>query len=530
MRLGRMMAALVGIGLSAPLCAAWYEVRAPHFIIYSQGSADAIRKFVTDLEDFDQATRKLLNRPDVDGDDPNPVTIFTVDTVASIVKLCKAGKAKEEASKACKYLGGFYDGRAEGSVAFVPRGAGSGSSTDIDARTILFHEYAHHLMFANSLAVYPAWYVEGFAEFLSNVKLDRPGEVGIGRIAGSRAFSLLVQRAIPVREILTADPSSLSPDDRLIFYGRAWLLTHYLTLGTRRDDQLARYLIAINKGQTNAEAATAAFGDLDILNKEVERYMQARLSYLPVKISSIPPAKIRIRRLSAGEEALMPVRLQSRRSVDDDSAPAVASEARRLAAPWPADPGVQLILAEAEFDAGNDDAAEAAADRALAADPGNGVAMIFKARAIMHRAETQNRYDNATWRSARGWLLKANRIENDAAWPLILFYRSFVQQGSKPTENAVKALERGFILAPQDDSVRMMLVYQLLRDKRVEEAQAVLTPLAFHPHAPADNGARRLLDRIKERGADALSGWTIPTIAPAPLELPPGEPAPKTSK
>lgn len=535
MGFGKWMAALAALGLPAPLQAAWNEVRAPHFIVYSQGSPDTVRRFVTDLERFDQAARKLLSYGDYEGDDPNPLTIFVVDNVDAIVKLCKGGEGKDKADKAradkaCRYVAGFYDGRAEGSVAFVPRSAGGGSPLSLGAQTILFHEYAHHLLLANSLAVYPAWYVEGFAEFLSNVKLDRPGEVGIGLPAFSRAYSLFEQRPMPAREILTVNPSTLSPVDRVIFYGRAWLLTHYLSLGPGRKTELTEYLQAINKGEPNAEAAARIFGDFDVLDKELERYMRGKMPYLPVIVAPIPPERIRVRRLDPGEEALMPVRLQSKRMVDEETAPGVAEEARRLAAPWPSDPGAQIILAEAEYDAGNDDAAEAAADRALSANPAYGAAMIYKALAIMHRAEQANRHDDMVWRGARNWLLKANKIENDAAWPLILFYRSFIQQGSKPTPNAVAALERGVALVPQDDNVRMMLIGQYLRDRKIKEAKQLLSPLAFNPHAPPNNGARRLLDRINERGAEALSGWDMPAIETGPIELPPEKPEPKARK
>lgn len=524
------------IGMAMPARAAWHEVRSPHFRVYAEGATDVTRKFVSDMERFDIAARKLLGLGDNEGDDPNPLTVFMVDDVAAVARLCRGSRPADKITaakigKACKYVAGFYNGRASGSVAFVPRSAGQGSPLSPNTQIILFHEYAHHLLLGNSLAVYPAWYSEGMAEFLSNAKLDRAGEVGIGLPAVSRAYALFRQRAIPVREILTASPSTLSPDDQGIFYSRAWLLTHYLSLGPRiRDSQLTAYLQAINKGRPNAEAAREAFGDLDQLNKEVERYMRGRMAYLPVAVTPLPPERIRIRRLPPGEDAMMPIRLLSDRRVNDETAPKVAAEARALAAPWPSDPGAQTILAEAEYDAGNDDAAEAAADRALGVRPNDADAMIYKALAIMHRAQAAGRRDEAPWRSARNWLLKANGIENDAAWPLLLFYRSFVEQGRKPTPNAVDALERSVALVPQDDGVRLMLVTQWVRDGKLDRAKDLLRPLAYYPHARANSPARRLLDAIEARGADALSNWSMPVIEEGPIELPPEEPEPKAGK
>jgi hypothetical protein len=386
MRFSKWMAALAALWMGAPLQAAWLQVRSPHFIIYSEGSPDAARKFANNLERFDQAARKALAFPDFEGDDPNPLTIFLVDSVSAVSALCKGGLDKADQAKAdknCRYVAGFYNGRVSGSVAFVPRYAGT-NPLSLNATTILFHEYAHHLMLGYSGAAYPAWYVEGFAEFVANAKLDTKGEVGIGLPANSRSLSLYGDYPMPASKLLTARPSAMSSDERITFYARAWLLTHYLIFSDTRNDQLIAYLNAINTGKSSEEAAKAAFGDLAALDREVEAYLQRnRYGYLPLKVADTAPEAIRIRRLSPGEDAMMPIRLQSQRSVSSETAPKVAAEARRIAAAWPNDPDVQVILAEAEYDADDFAAAEAAASRALTAAPDNVPAMIFKARAIM---------------------------------------------------------------------------------------------------------------------------------------------------
>ena len=67
----------------------------------------------------------------------------------------------------------------------------------------------------------------------------------------------------------------------------------------------------------------------------------------------------------------MDLRIRSRVGVTKDDAARVARDMRKAAAPWPNDPAVQAALAEAEFDAGDLDAADSAAARAIAADPKN---------------------------------------------------------------------------------------------------------------------------------------------------------------
>lgn len=520
MRARELVAACVGLWLAMPAQAAWHEIRTRHFIVYSEGSADRTRRFAVDLENFDQAARKALDYPDIDGDDPNPLTVFAVDNFDAVKRLCQGGEATLKGKAACRYVGGFYKGRVSGSVAFVPRAAGNGP-LDLNARTIFFHEYAHHLMLAHSHAAYPAWYVEGFAEFVSNVEI-RPTEMGIGYPAKSRAWALYGGQAMGVKELLTANPSSLTAERRAVFYARAWLLTHFLTFADGRVGQLRQYLEAINRGKSSEVAAQDVFGDIAVLDREVEAYLRRnRFSYLGIAITQPRPETIRLQPLSAGEAAMMPIRLQSQREVDSRSAPLVAADARRIASAWPNDPGAQLILAEAELDAGDARAAEAAADRALAADAAYRWAMIFKARALMQRAQDENRFDAATWRTARSWLLKANKQEPDAAWPLMLYYRSFLQQGERPTPNAVDALRRSAQLAPQDNEVRMMLVTQYLRDKQLAEGRAVLAPLAFNPHAGPGNPARRLLELLDRDGLAGLLKAGTGLMSEPILETPP---------
>jgi hypothetical protein len=60
----------------------------------------------------------------------------------------------------------------------------------------------------------------------------------------------------------------------------------------------------------------------------------------------------------------------------------------------------------------------------------------------------------------------------------------------------VDGLLRAFELSPQDDSLRMLVVRQYLIDDQPKDARTVLLPLAYDPHAPADNPSRKLLASI----------------------------------
>jgi hypothetical protein len=275
---------------------------------------------------------------------------------------------------------------------------------------------------------------------------------------------------------------ALSDAERQLLYGRGWLLTHYLSFEPTRSGQLTRYVDAIQKGQGALESAKAAFGDLKKLNRELDSYMyQRKLKYVRIDGKMISPGPVTVRPLSGAEAAIMDVHIRSTRGVNRKTAPEVAADARKIAAAYPNDAFVQSVLAEAEFDARNFAAAEAAADRTMAADPNNVQALIYKGRAQMELAQGK---PDANWRDIRGWFSRDNRLDTENAEPLLLFYQTYPRAGMAPTKNAIEGLLYAVVLAPQDDGVRVAAVHQLLMDGRAAEARATFAPLAFHPHAP----------------------------------------------
>lgn len=510
--LGAIAALALSLWAGTPASAAWLEARSPHFIVYSEGKPEAIREFADRLERFDMGMRQLHKLPDTEEERSNPLTVYMLDNASALQRLCAQGR-----KQGCTNVYGFYEGRAEGSVAFMPRRVQVNSKFDLTALTVLLHEYSHHILLAKYSAAYPAWFVEGFAEFNGSAEFNDDGTVGFGTIAKHRLVSLVLGIRLPMEKLLTANPSQLDPKRLEMMYARGWLLTHFLTFEKPRAGQLAAYLAAMNAGKSNLEAAKAAFGDLTVLDKELDAYLNRRsMSYWRLPVQSIAQDAIRVRALSAGEAATMPVRMRSDRGVDDVTAPEVLKDARKLAAPFANDPGAQNAVAEAAYDAGNDDEAEAAADRALASAPTDRTAMLYKGRAMVRRAQRANETDIKVWNRARNWFVKANRQDPNDATPLYLFYKSFLDQGIVPTANAAIGLKRAFELAPQDDGLRYMLAQQLIRDQEIKEARAVLAPLAFNPHADPANPAAALIALIdKGDAAGARAALTATSRAAA---------------
>jgi tetratricopeptide (TPR) repeat protein len=190
----------------------------------------------------------------------------------------------------------------------------------------------------------------------------------------------------------------------------------------------------------------------------------------------------------------MDTHIRSTRGVNSKTAPAIAADARKAAAPYPNDPFAQSVVAEAEYDAGNYEAAEAAADRALAANPNHVRSLIYKGRARLQLASKNA--EKADWKGVRIWFTRANKLDTENPEPLMLFYQSYVEQGIQPTKNAIDALLYAQALAPQDEGLRGMAVQQLLFDNRTAEAKQLFAPLAFQPHLSDE--WRDLFGRVME--------------------------------
>jgi Flp pilus assembly protein TadD len=206
-----------------------------------------------------------------------------------------------------------------------------------------------------------------------------------------------------------------------------------------------------------------------------------------------------MRKLRPGEAAMMPVMIESKVGVTREEALELVPEARKVAALHPNDATVLAALAEAEFDAGNDDAAIAAADRAVAIDPKNINAHIQKGYALARQVHS-GALPKESWKDVRTQFIKANSIDHDNPIPLVQFYLSYVQEGEPPTKNAIDGVAWAMELAPFDPSVRWLVAQQMVADERYKEAARALSPLAYSPH-PSEHTdeARQLLAEVEAK-------------------------------
>lgn len=500
-------AIMLGMAAGSPARAEWLEAKSRHFTIYGDMSEAELRKFAPEIQHFDTAMRTLVKAED----HSPPVTIYVVDSIADVQKL--AGDSSGN-------VAGFYNASAQAAFAIVPRNlyrSAHGSDYALDPQHVLLHEYTHHILLSNADQFYPGWASEGLAEFFMTAIFNRDGSITFGAPEMSRGFAMMGTHRYSVEQLLNSDGKRLPTDEVIERYTRGWLLVHYLLMSGKRSGQLTRYVALINQGEPADAAAQNAFGDLRKLDSELEHYLQQssfRSAVIPADKLELKQDPLVIRKLGAGEAAMMPVHIVSTHGVTQEQAKQLVGKARAVAAQYPDDAWVQRCLAEAEYDAGNLDAADVAASRVLELDPHNVMGMIYKGRVLGRRAMESG---NATqWASARSWFLKANRADPNYALPFVLYYDSFRAAGAPVRPDALQGLLRAVVLMPVDSSLRVRVAFALIEQGDFRTARRVLAPVAFDPHANGkgrgiktieliDKGAGKE-DILAQAGADHLDG------------------------
>lgn len=491
-------AALLAASVLAPGAAnaEWREYDTRNFIIYSEAPETDVTRFATRLESIDGLMR-MATGVSPTADAPK-LRIFQVAEQYHVQRAIGAVGSG---------VAGFYSNNSLGPYAVTPRKIGGDAGVHFTPDLVLFHEYAHHFMLQHSPAVYPPWYVEGFAELIGSSRFMPDGRVAYGMPAKHRG-NYIAANWVPVQEML------LRPADKqhdLDLYGQGWAFTHFLTFSKTRSPQLRQYLNALSRGKNDREAASA-FGDLAELNREARRYVSSgSFPYTPVNVPLSGPVIRSSTTLSAGQAALIPETMAlDEGSLDAVKKPSVRArmvkqrdanlaQIRIKATRFPADPFALRLLGEAELLKGNLPEALAATDRLLALRPDDVDGLARKSIIQSTRAIAAKGTERATLAAeARKLAVRANRLDTTASMPVVAFYRSYLGAGQKAPEVALQGLGAALQERPNNDEIRLLLVNELESRGRYAEAISLIMILANSPHdSPMREAARAQLARME---------------------------------
>jgi hypothetical protein len=474
---------------SASAMAGWKRADTPHFRVWADTSDARLRDQAALLEDY-RALLDLATGRTLPADSP-PLDVFIVDRLAKATPWRSLGPD----------VAGFYRADA-GRISAVARSAAGAEPGTLSGQQILLHEYAHHYMLAQAGTYYPAWYVEGFAEYFATAQF-RADRIEFGLASDNRTAWLLTSAWLPLERLLARDPALAGSRDTAMFYAQSWLLTHYMF----RVPGMRAKLIAFLADCARGEEPVAAFRlqvdpDLNGFQTKLRRYLETRATYSRFDRPPSTPTSIRITPLPPSADTFLLRQVALEHRVGPDRAGVALAEIRALAAKAPEDPLARRTLALAELEHGDPAVARRLVDDLLAETPADPDLLRWRALALRPLGPDAPPEAMA---EARRSLVRAFKIApND--WRTLHAYARLHRPVAGPLPaNVLDVLIRAWTLAPQVTDVVLDTAVALTHADRLAEAAHVLEPLARSPHAgPAAELAARMLAKARSNDRQGL--------------------------
>ncbi|QBX37620.1 hypothetical protein E4M02_00375 [Brevundimonas sp. S30B] len=466
---------------ATPARAQWLRAESERFIVYSDGGERPLREFTQKLEVFDRLLRARMGLS-VEEVPYRKLPIYLVRNQSALRRINPA---------ISRDTLGFYSASNEDifAVALIERNNDMGEHT-------LLHEYAHHFMMQNFPFPYPAWFVEGFAEYYMTTKIEG-NRIELGNYNSNRASWILGGSWMSLSDLLSSRPGS-SVRNPEMFYPQAWLLTHWFMGNTDRQRMLDAYLRDVGSGGDSIEAIQRATG---MSLAELRRALRSYRSLPRIGLNhAFPATEVAVTRLPDSANDLLLLNQRLKIGVPADMRPAVAVDARRAAERHGDDPMALLVLGHGELHFGDKDKGRAALNRLLEVAPQHVEAMQFLASDHLDRARELEDADEAQQQIAAARRLLARAYSLDELNYITMLLLSELRMGDAgwPNANDVTTMEVAYTLAPQLAETRLNLGSALISLNRNDDAILLLAPLANAPHGGgAAEAARSMINRAR---------------------------------
>jgi hypothetical protein len=451
----------------------WLRLESPNFIVYAPNDETKARAEIVALERFHALLSRLMPRKERS---PLKLTVYVADSNQDFER-AQPGVDKTTA--------GFYDSSIEQIRAVMAPDRALERQRDMqkniramDGRVVLFHEYAHHFLRANSRRIYPRWYNEGFAEFVSSVSFSDDG-LHVGMFTANRAIWLTSGDWLGIDRFLLGE--DLSGEDRAMFYAQAWLATHLMFNKPERAAGFDRYCVALQDGGDPIGAFEPAFGlSPQEFDKELRAYKRKSMQiYLMPEEKVDYASSVSVKRLSeAADDLLMPLsylRAVPPKRVAAQTVAQVSQEARKHQGD-----AFALRALATELWYGDLSQARMHLDALLLAEPNNADTHHLSGLCDLRAAYKAG--DGQLFQRARGAFAAAHRLDETRAASLFRYVECDLFLEKTMTPHMVDVLVAGYRIAPQVDAISLVTAQALIQHQRWDEALFILRPLASAPH------------------------------------------------
>src|SRR5579862_375758 len=447
------------LALAAPAFAAkrqvWFETRSPHFVVVSNAGKKQARQTARQFEQIRSVFRQYIV---IAQDHTGPViTILAVRDANSL----RALLPEYWATKGHTHPAGifFYNlGQFEAAVQLDAEGANPYEG--------LYHEYYHSLTMPYFPGL-PVWLAEGLADFFGNSEVTDK-EALLGEPNPNLIEELRENKLIPLDVLFKVDQSSPYYNEQnqtSMFYAESWALTHYLMLGDNGSNKqlLLAYLQGLQQDGAQSEAAAKVFGDLDKLQKDLQKYINGS-SFFEVHGPApalIPDAELQTREISDAEADAYLGGFAALRARPQEAKP-LLEEALQL------DPKLPLAYQNVglmQLSTGERSAALASFSRAVELDPKNALTRYL--RAYLSFGERNILADDA---QIEADLRQAIALDPDFA-PSYGLLAAYLAASNENLPEALTVAQKGVSLEPGNALYALSLAQVLARMGRFGEAE-----------------------------------------------------------
>lgn len=520
--------------------AEWRRAESANFVIQGDLTERELRDYANRLEALDLLLRRLTG-----------VTAQPGRQRAEILVVANVAEARRNPDMR-DFEGGVNLVVPLGSLVVVAREYDA-ERLSYDVNRTLFHEYAHAFMRRYLAYPQPGWYVEGFATYFESAKLPLDGRAQHGGFPLDIAGAFNAERSVPFREVMAESNNRYVNRPPISVYATGWVLTHHYLSGAPRSAEIGRYLAAVKAGKPVGNPDIFFAGGTAALDRDMSAYLKALPPPREIALAPIDPARITIRTMRPAEVALVRRRLadiglsaspEGTDAREKTKLRAAYEATRALHDQYPDERELSLYAMRLALFADEYAAAEAIADKLLAAEPNNPDLLAMKANAVTSLAPRDKpaQFSAAILRG-RALIQRAQAIEPDNPAAAEALYRNFfAEQGGSPVTR--RHLQRAVQLNPDNVTIRIKAVELATRARDYTGAIALLEPTANSPHnTPARRFAQAMISSLRRlqaglplRPADRSSPRpvaTAPTVAlpppvPAPMVAPPRPlPAPR---
>lgn len=494
----------------------WIKLQSPHFTVLSDGDPADARTIADQLERLRWAF--LQAYPSLKFDASAPTEVFAVRNKKELLEAAPASmQGKGQLDWSGVYLGSRY---RDYMLLRLDAADAPGSYDPI------YESYALALENAAS-QVMPPWLGIGLAEFWGATEIQG-NTVALGRIRRGDMEILGNRQLVPLTTLLNAkqdDAAREHWDTGSVYYAESWALVHYLIMTGResRTNPLGAYLALLKRYQQagvppdSLTAASAAFGNLDLLQQHLAQYLRRpvlEMMKLETADARIDKKRFAIAPLPAADADAARAEMLAIGGRSGDARTLLQSVLRDA----PQDPAALEAMGLLEIQANDSAAALAWFSKGAAADPNN--AMVQYEYAVLAMQSAHGALDDAAAAKIEASLKTALRLEPDFAPALdALVQWDFEEDQNLPA--AAGLAQRATALAPGNFHFAYDYAMVLARLGRGSEAKAMLNSALALARDPGETQrAQQMLQQLSAAQTDASSHSAAPRSEPP---LPPVE-------